>query len=261
MYYLSIATIIKNEDPYLKEWIETHLLFGVEHFFLYDNDNTIPLKITLKEYIDKGIIDVIDFPGPAKQMPAFNHCLQNYGNLSKWICFSDVDEFLLPKKHDNLQAILKDYEQFACLSVNWLVFGSSGHIEKPPGLVIENYTKCGVRNWYENTHCKSIVQPHLTLRAGSNPHHFIYKNGYHAVSENKEIVQNAWAPNSTNIIQLNHYFTKSLSEFKEKIARGRSDTDIKEYVRKVDQFYEFEGYCTDENKDIFKWIDKVKLSV
>lgn len=34
LYYLSVCAIFKNEGPILKEWIEYHLLVGVDHFFL-----------------------------------------------------------------------------------------------------------------------------------------------------------------------------------------------------------------------------------
>ena len=39
-HYLSVVAIMKNEKPYLKEWLEYHLMQGVEHFYLCDNDST-----------------------------------------------------------------------------------------------------------------------------------------------------------------------------------------------------------------------------
>ena len=38
-FYLTISAIMKNEGPYLKEWLEFHHMVGVEHFFLYDNNS------------------------------------------------------------------------------------------------------------------------------------------------------------------------------------------------------------------------------
>ena len=35
-YNLSICAIFKNEAKYLKEWIEYHRIFGVDHFYLYN---------------------------------------------------------------------------------------------------------------------------------------------------------------------------------------------------------------------------------
>lgn len=35
-YELAIATIFKNNAPFLKEWIEYHRMQGVKHFYLYN---------------------------------------------------------------------------------------------------------------------------------------------------------------------------------------------------------------------------------
>ena len=47
-YFISVACIIKNEGPYLKEWIEYHKLIGVEHFYVYDNESSDDTKIVNK---------------------------------------------------------------------------------------------------------------------------------------------------------------------------------------------------------------------
>ena len=43
---------MKNEGPYLKEWLKFHLMTGVEHFNLYDSnsdDETIKIMLTIYE--------------------------------------------------------------------------------------------------------------------------------------------------------------------------------------------------------------------
>lgn len=37
--YLSLAAIIKNEAPYIREWVCFYYLNGVEKFYLYDNES------------------------------------------------------------------------------------------------------------------------------------------------------------------------------------------------------------------------------
>lgn len=46
--YLSICAVIKNEGPYLEEWIEFHRIQGVEHFYLYDNGSADQTKDILE---------------------------------------------------------------------------------------------------------------------------------------------------------------------------------------------------------------------
>ena len=33
-----LAAILKDEDPFVEEWVAYHRLLGVDHFYLYDND-------------------------------------------------------------------------------------------------------------------------------------------------------------------------------------------------------------------------------
>ena len=38
-YEISICAIFKNEAPFLKEWLEFHLMLGIDHFYLYNNNS------------------------------------------------------------------------------------------------------------------------------------------------------------------------------------------------------------------------------
>lgn len=258
MYYLAISAIVKNEDPFLEEWVSYHNLIGVDHIFLYDNDNNIPLKHTLKKYIDKGLVTVTEFPGKSRQMPSFNHCLQNFGAQCNWISFIDADEFLVPMKEDNIQNILKNFENYGGLNVNWRCFGSNGHIKRPEGLVIENYTMATPDDFVVNLHTKAIVQPKYTVSASGDPHHFRFKPGYNAVSEKMEIVPNAFSKSfSAQTIQLNHYVNRSLEDFKEKRARGRSDC-ADHPSRSFEDFHGLDAVSTVEDKSATRFADKTR---
>ena len=61
-YYLSIATIFRNEAPYLKEWIEYHLMMGVDHFYLYNNMSEDNYLEVLNPYIEHDIVTLVDWP-------------------------------------------------------------------------------------------------------------------------------------------------------------------------------------------------------
>ncbi|WP_369598480.1 glycosyltransferase family 2 protein, partial [uncultured Muribaculum sp.] len=37
---VSLCLIFKDEEPYLKEWIDYHILIGVDHFYLYNNNSS-----------------------------------------------------------------------------------------------------------------------------------------------------------------------------------------------------------------------------
>ena len=52
LYDLAVVAIMKNAGPYIKEWLDYHLLAGVEHFFIYDNDSLDNMKEVLQPYIE-----------------------------------------------------------------------------------------------------------------------------------------------------------------------------------------------------------------
>ena len=51
MYNLAAVALVHNEAPYIAEWIDYHLLAGVDHFLIYDNDGNDNLKEILTHYI------------------------------------------------------------------------------------------------------------------------------------------------------------------------------------------------------------------
>ena len=219
-YQLAACLIFKNEAPYLKEWLDFHRLVGVEKFFLYNNNSTDEYRQVLAPYIAEGIVTVHDFPisPPRAQIRAYNACLRTYRHHARWIAFIDIDEFLYAKEDDSLLNVLRWYEQFPAVAVNWLMFSSSGHILKPEGLVTENYTRCQVGG---NKHVRLIVNP-LKMERLVSAHEAIFSDGHYAVNEQKIEVRGPYSvPPSVACLRINHYWTKSVEEFfLHKIIRG-----------------------------------------
>lgn len=257
MRYLSACSIVKNELD-LEEFICYHRIVGIEHFTFYDNDSVIPVKNILKNYIDTGIVNVIDFPGLSRQMPAYNHYLENFGKNTQWAAMIDADEFLVPKQSDSVLDVLDNFANYASLQVNWILFGSSGHLTRPEGLVIENYTQSSPASYKENLHTKAIVQPAKIHYAGSNPHYFVPRPGFRAVGEDFEVIHNAWSQkHNAQQLQLNHYTTKSLEDFEIKMAKGRADAVHLPGTQMVN-FDTLNNFCTEQDKNIVRFIEPIK---
>ena len=238
VYEVAICCIVKDEE-YLPEWVEYHAMIGVKQFYIYDNESTTPVSETLKPYIDGGLVTVESIQGKVKQMIAYGLCLKKYGAFCKWIAFIDADEFIVPKtSNGNLPEFLLPYEPYGGLGINWLVFGSNGHIEKPAAPQIESYTRRTPNSHPLNDHIKCIVQPKYVKHVPSGPHNFHYKLGKYAVNENFIRFKGAYSAHSSNKIQLNHYYLRSKTDFKEKLQRGRADQNSPELARKMEDFYQ-----------------------
>jgi hypothetical protein len=254
---VAICCIAKHEDPYFAEWIDYHLQIGVTHFYVYDNESKIPVTESLSNYIEKGIVTVELVAGKAKQMPSYQLCLKRYGPECQWLAFIDVDEFIVPKTlTGNLPEFLENYKRYGGLGIYWLMFGSNGHLEKPQGSQLESYSRRSLKTDSVNGHIKSIVQPRYVKRV-ETPHHFKYKFGKYCVNENCKRIEGPISLHTSNKIQMNHYFLRSLAEFKLKIARGRADNNE---IRSLNEFYIEDEKCNfiiDENiKELKMLMDK-----
>lgn len=241
----AIQAICKNETPYLNEYVNYHLSIGFDHIYIYDNDSTIPVRETIKDILN---VSVIDFPGQGRQIESQNHMLKHYGNLYDWVAMIDVDEFIVPKKYTNIKDVLSNYLSFGGLGVNWMMFGTSGLIDRDILIpVTQSFTHCK-----PNIHIKSIVQPKYTIGSKVNPHAFKYVPGKYCVNENKEIIHTPGSihsgafndPPTLNYIQLNHYYTKSLEEFKIKHKRYQtSSADGSKHTSSLER----DSYSVDNN--------------
>ena len=221
---LSIVAIVKNEAPYIKEWIEFHKLVGVEKFYIYDNESSDNLKEILSPYIKNGEVIYKFYPGKKMQLNAYKDAIRKYKNTTKWLGIIDLDEFIIPVKHNKITNVIREIQstnpnKIAAISANWVTYGYSGHHEKPDGLVIKNFTK----NAGPDKHVKVIVNPRTVVYI-NNPHYAVlYLFGLNQVNENNENFDGAFSNPSTEKIRINHYWTKSYSEFTQKIKRGFAD--------------------------------------
>jgi len=214
--YLSACAIFLNEAPYLAEWIEFHLLTGVEHFFMYDNGSTDSSREALAPYVEEGIVTVHDWPERPGQHGAYDDCAQRHRLDSRWIAFFDIDEYLFSPTGRTVPDVLREFEAWPGVLAGRPAFGSCGRHAKPEGLVIENYLlRCNVTR--RNRAAKSIIDPTRVERVLSG-HHWLHTESY-AVDDRKRptTVCGTLTP-SFSLLRVNHYPTRSREEFARKLA-------------------------------------------
>ena len=238
LYDLAVVAILKDEGAYLKEWLDYHLLAGVDHFYLYDNDSTDNQAEVAKPYVEAGLVDYISAPGNVMQMPVYNDAVKKFKFFCRYMAFIDLDEFIYPKTAKSIvevvDEILSSDQNAASLSVNWQMFGSNG-LEKADYSrgVIERFTRRAPKDFYSNRHVKNISNPRKIYFV-YNPHCARYFEEFYPVNENGKIVKGS-VPNAFNIpitaekIVVNHYYLKSREEFIKKAQRGRCDQLINNY--------------------------------
>jgi hypothetical protein len=232
MHYLSIGAIFRMENSWLDEWIHYHHALGVERFYLvcHDRDTHVADRI-LQPSIRRGLVElqyVRDMTGLDQsptawvQLEVYKRIIQHAAGQTRWLAMIDLDEFLLPRLCDDVRKFLEEYEEESAIAVNWQIFGTNGHIKRPPTQV-KHLLHRAKTNWDRNCFIKSIVQPDQVICDKiPNVHWFPVKTG-NTVNEKHEIVQSMWNEISTVKIRLNHYLLRSWQDFWEvKCQRARS---------------------------------------
>lgn len=252
MHYLAICAIFRDEARYLAEWLTHYELQGVDHFYLYDDRSKDRPEEVLTPWIRRGMVTLQTVPETdRRQIRVYGHCIHSRRREARWIGFLDIDEFAFAKgRPETLAELLTRYERFPALAINWVCYGSSG-FQEPPGPLVTGsyqlrahmdfrtneiaYLKDGcpddqIESYYpQNAHVKSFVNPQAVDRALS-PHSFLYKNGGRAVAPSGQELADSrlQAFNErleTGVLRINHYWSKSQSEFQEKLKRRRADND------------------------------------
>ena len=259
LYNLAVVSIMKNEAPYVKEWLDYHLLAGVEHFYIFDNESPDNLKEVLQPYIDAEIVTYTFYPGKARQYEAYNEAIQNYRFVCKYIAFIDADEFIFPQNNKTIvevtDEILADKPQAGGLAANIYYFGSN-NLEKADYSkgVMERFTRRAPVDWIPilnkaqnlpggTAHVSTITNPRRVHHFG-NPHFAFYFEGFFAVNSNGGQVPVYYNnPPLVDKIVMNHYCVKSKEEYMTKIARGAADNYY--------NIYNEEKFKNDDHNEVF----------
>jgi hypothetical protein len=137
------------------------------------------------------------------------------------IAFIDIDEFIVPIKHETIPDYIQSLGRFSGVQINWIVYGSGGAKERTAGFVIERFVDHSLPDELLNRHVKTIVNPRRVLTFFSAHRPVIF--GKYVNSDGKWVMKSFWKrPPVTTQIRVNHYAIKSYEEFLEKRSRGRA---------------------------------------
>lgn len=258
MTYLTLGSCLKNEEPYILDFVKYHRYVGVEHFVFFDREFG-PLNKLLGNEPDVEIIHFPEIPGNIHQ-EAWGQLINYNKGKTKWLALIDADQVLVPVKTDDIKEILKDYEDFASIQCNWKTFGSSHLLTKEPGSLYERFLLRSKDNGIFNAHTQFICQPDRTLGIKTaEPHYPLLSSNEISVNTNKQQIDpnkivelNPNTPLSFNVpplhdvLWIGHYTNKSQEEWIIKNSKGRAD--IFGAKMPMDLFDKYEESCNEEHE-------------
>ena len=236
---ICVVAMLKGEEPFIDEWVAYHRIIGVDHFFLYDNDPTLPLRNLLKRHAE--YVTVVDWPGEHDELPgrnkqtkAYTDSLRRVGH--RWVAFIDGDEFIVLSKHENLQQFLEHFDDVGAVLLNWHLFGNNGHYTNPKGLITASLTR---RKCEPGRMTKSINKVEA-ISSIQSAHLCRLRRGFKTVDANKRPYSEILYSGKTDVAHINHYMCRSYLHWMKRIERGEAAFPKENYPKNKDHRWRFE---------------------
>lgn len=146
---VALCAIAKQENHYIREWVEHYKRIGFDAIYLYDNNDQDGERFeeVIEDYMRCGFVKVIDFRGHKKcQMQAYNDCYKRFGPQYDWMAFFDIDEFLTilnPYYKRDVKRFLDSwlYDDFDIVKICWQCMTDSGLLTVDGNYSVKRFTQ------------------------------------------------------------------------------------------------------------------------
>lgn len=268
---IAITSMQKNRGKYILEWLAFHMVVGVSRFYIYCHNTTDDMTDTLNKLSQHYPIFVksIDSQVPM-QLQVFQESADHNMTDVDWMAFLDGDEFLLPVQHETLNEAIAAIPtgDASGIGVYWMCYGSSGHLEEPSGLVLENFTRHSENSFGPNRHIKSILKGRAQLGYKIISPHF-FDTEFGMIDELGRVIDPKAAnlppglsehSPSVGLLRINHYVTQSYNYYRyEKKGSGAADSDLNA-IRDTQWFFGHDrNECDDQIR--YKFLLKIKIKL
>ena len=246
-----VCAIIKDEQRFLKEWIDWNISIGFDALYLCEDLNSSSHEAITKDYENVVLLKYNDEMaryesggGSYRQMAYYKWFIDHYNDDADWCAFIDVDEFIHIDNNEKIKDLLSDYDEFNGLYLYWKFYGADGKILAPSGNVQDNYKEEKEFDKDNGWRFKSIMNFRRDKKMSS----------VHCVDNGV----NTWKIKTKRIktyhkAHIKHYFTKSWEDWCFRmIERG----DIYKSHRKVDDFFTINKDMLSLKEELMKFYEK-----
>lgn len=242
---IAIAAVMKQEQPYIVEWVAWHRLLGFD-ILIADHGGTDGQTELLLKLEAAGLISRIDVRHFRLRPQLFAyHALfrRAQRNGARYLGFLDADEFFEPldgstPHNAGARIVRRLFEETGAMALgfNWMCFGSSLLEAPSPEPVMQRFTLAASQDFAPNRHFKSFCDvPRCQRELGCGlfgavviaPHGF--KVGASNMSHDGQAFEEAESFSVTKAVswkhaRIRHYVTKTFAEYlRGKTARGHAD--------------------------------------
>ena len=256
---VAVVTLAKNENHYIREWIEYHKSIGVDKFYIGDNNEVGDDSLTkvLEDYIKDEIVNVIDIRGQIRPQRRFlSLTISNISEGYDWVGVFDIDEFVRLNGFDNIGNFLS----LGQVGLYWKYYTDNGLIDVVDG----NYS---ITRFTEESDIiinrgKAFIHTNRRKFYGNVEPHGVYNmtmvnyNG----DKLKLVIANYYGKEPVfDVAWIDHYRTKTCGEFiRNKYFRG-SVNSKDDNRTSIDFFFKFNKRTKEKENYMKKLIEELTL--
>ncbi len=238
-----IVGCMKNEAPYIVEWVAYHRAIGVDNFLIYTNDCTDGTSEILDRLQEMGVLEHRNndaWKGNSPQQYALNRAMKEpVVAQSDWIIHIDVDEFINVRcGNGTLADFLARVPEATNVAMTWRLFGHNGITRLADDFVIDQFDTCapkycpkphtvwGFKTMFRNIGAYSKLSCHRPNKLDEGFREKVRWVNGSGQDMTGEAVEKGWRSSKKSIgydlLQLNHYALRSAESFLIKRQRGRA---------------------------------------
>lgn len=238
----AIVTTMKNEGPFMLEWIAYNRAIGFQDILIYTNDcddGTDKIAMRLEEIGVAAHADNRFKKGASPQRVALRRALKHeFYEQADWIICADCDEFLnIRVGEGRLPDLFEATGDADAISFCWKLFGCGDQVTYRDRFIHEHFTWGApetFRERYRSLGLKTIFRPSEVIRKfgvhrpkfyADHPKDFIWKDAGGQIMPEAYFDQ-GWTAHPTfshAFARLHHYAVRSVDSFLVKRDRGRTN--------------------------------------
>tara|TARA_E500000305_G_scaffold81545_1_gene67351 strand:+ start:4711 stop:5706 length:996 start_codon:yes stop_codon:yes gene_type:complete len=160
-----VLTTMRNEGPFILEWVAWYRMLGFDHMIILYNDCTDHSPALLKALDQAGLITAVRY-NPTPSVPIKRTALKLMKTLprvqaAEWVFNIDVDEFLVVHVGDGtIHNLIAQYDmaETHAIAVHWKCFGDSGGDEWCDEFTHRSFTKAASSLHTVNIFFKTLIR-------------------------------------------------------------------------------------------------------
>ena len=250
-YFSCFVGMARQENKYIREYIDYYLKLGVEKFIFADNNlpNTEKLSDVIQDYIDKGTVEIIEiFGSNLGQSELYNSTYEKYKTKCEWFLFFDLDEYLEVFFEKNKKLILKEFlpneifDECESIIFNWLIYSDNDLLHYDTTPLNKKFTQ-PLFDDDVNRFVKAIVRGNLnkTIFLPEKSNHMpepgvVICDPMGKIDENYDPF--SLSPPVFDHGYLKHFLTKTAEEYCNKIKKGAPRNVKFDINEKVMEFFQ-----------------------